>query len=649
MENLRKGATLVWDGVVAALAVNIAFRLRFGFIRPVPFSYTQNQQLFILALTLIFLGFGLLLGTHGEWGPGRALSQPLRLGLSAVATSGLVLLLDRGLGLGVPLEVVAIVALLLFSLSLAGRLIPAWIFSFGRRRRRGQPTQRRAVIYGAGELGCYLVEKLRREPEQGILPIAFADDNPRLPHRILGLRVLGGGDILGEVLPACRADLLIIAINHLPKERLRALVATAGRARVMVQRFGLTAPTGGMEGAALGEINLEELLRREEVSLNMGAVEALLRGRRVLVTGAAGSIGSELCRQALRFGAAELILFDFHENGLFAMGAELGASYPPERFHLELGSVRDEKRLDAVMARYRPELVLHAAAHKHVPMMELSPEEAVKNNVFGTRNVAAAAIRHGAERFLLISTDKAVNPTSIMGATKRVAELLVQSMGQTAGDTRLCAVRFGNVLGSNGSVVPTFRRQIAAGGPVTVTHPEMRRFFMTIPEAVQLVLEAVTMAKGGEIFVLAMGEPVKIYDLACDMIRLSGLTPEVDIPIVFTGTRPGEKLYEELSLWEEEPEQTQNKKITINHPALPAPAVLEEGLRLLAVAAGMSDPEPTDTRAKHARAETAQSENAQAETAGANHAQANGTSAAAALEEALALLIPTFRHGGDGP
>jgi FlaA1/EpsC-like NDP-sugar epimerase len=284
-----------------------------------------------------------------------------------------------------------------------------------------------------------------------------------------------------------------------------------------------------------------------------------------MVTGGVGSIGSEICRQVLGFGAKKLIIFDINENGLFDIDNELKKIYDTNRYELTLGSIRDERRLDELFKVYQPNIVFHAAAHKHVPMMEANPKEAIKNNVFGTINVAKSAIAHHAEKFILISTDKAVNPTNIMGASKRIAELCIQKLDNW-GETELAAVRFGNVLGSNGSVVPFFKEQIKSGGPVTVTHPDMRRYFMTIPEAVQLVLEAGSMACGGEIFVLDMGEPVKIYDLACDLIRLSGYEPEKDIKVVFSGLRPGEKLFEEISLKGEDTTRTGNNKIYICKP-----------------------------------------------------------------------------------
>lgn len=330
------------------------------------------------------------------------------------------------------------------------------------------------------------------------------------------------------------------------------------------QTIGFTAYKNSAYGkTAIDDIRLEELLHRSSVSIDMSVASRLVKNKVVLITGGAGSIGSEICRQVLKLGASLAVIFDISENGLFHIGNELKKSFGAERFALRIGSVRDTPRLNEIFREFDISIVFHAAAHKHVPMMEFNPIEAVKNNVFGTRNTAKAAMAWGADRFILISTDKAVNPTNIMGATKRIAELTVLLLNSQSKKTKLSAVRFGNVLGSSGSVVPHFIEQIKNGGPVTVTHPDMRRYFMTIPEAVGLVLEASAIGDGGEIFVLDMGRPVKIYDLACDLICRAGLVPNKDIKIEFCGLRPGEKLFEEIRLAEEDVTKTDNNKIFI--------------------------------------------------------------------------------------
>lgn len=315
----------------------------------------------------------------------------------------------------------------------------------------------------------------------------------------------------------------------------------------------------------LRDIEIEDLLGRDTVKLDNENIESLIKEKIILVTGAGGSIGSELCRQIVKYKPEKLVMLDIYENNLYDIEQELKTKFPKIKLDAIIASVRDKKRLEEIFEKYNPYLVFHAAAHKHVPLMENNPLEAIKNNVFGTYNVVNACDKYKVKRFILISTDKAVNPTNIMGASKRICEMIVQAKSRVS-DTQFAAVRFGNVLGSNGSVIPLFKKQIAEGGPVTVTHKEITRFFMTIPEAVELVLQAMTYAKGGEIFVLDMGEPVKIYDLAESLIKLSGLVPNEDIKIEFTGLRPGEKLYEELLMGEEGLEKTSHNKIFVAEP-----------------------------------------------------------------------------------
>ncbi|MFR1103969.1 MAG: UDP-N-acetylglucosamine 4,6-dehydratase family protein [Acutalibacteraceae bacterium] len=315
----------------------------------------------------------------------------------------------------------------------------------------------------------------------------------------------------------------------------------------------------------LKKVEIQDLLGREPIQINIDEIRKYISGKVIMVTGGGGSIGSELCRQIAKSNPKQLLIFDIYENNAYDIQMELKRKYPALDLVVLIGSVRNTARLDVVLGKYRPEIVFHAAAHKHVPLMEDSPNEAIKNNVFGTYKMAQAAVKYGVKKFVLISTDKAVNPTNIMGASKRLCEMVVQMMNRES-DTEFVAVRFGNVLGSNGSVIPLFEKQIAQGGPVTVTHPDITRFFMTIPEAVSLVLQAGYYAKGGEIFVLDMGEPVKIDSMARDLIRLSGFEPDVDIAVVYTGLRPGEKLYEELLMEEEGLQDTENKLIHIGKP-----------------------------------------------------------------------------------
>ncbi len=424
----------------------------------------------------------------------------------------------------------------------------------------------RVLVVGAGYMGSLIIPRMQVAPLRLGAPVACIDDDPnKWGKRIHGVRVIGGRDQIRRVAVEYRIDEIIVAIPSLDapsrREVYRLAVATGCRLKTAQDISDMVLDQD--QPLKLREVRVEDLLERQEIHLDTEAIGAILQAKTILVTGGGGSIGSEICRQLLPYRPRRLVLYDIYENGVFDLRNELAEEAPGDLdLVVMIGSVRDETRLEQIFDRYRPQVVFHAAAHKHVPLMEDSPGEAVKNNVFGTLNVARAAERHGAERFVMISTDKAVNPTNAMGATKRIAESLVQGLFRGS-RTHFAVVRFGNVLGSNGSVIPTFRHQIARGGPVTVTHPEIIRFFMTIPEAARLVLQAASMARGGEIYILNMGEPVRILDLAENLIRLSGYEPYRDIEIVFTGLRPGEKLFEELQMSDEETLKTENRDIMV--------------------------------------------------------------------------------------
>ncbi|MEW6434125.1 MAG: nucleoside-diphosphate sugar epimerase/dehydratase [Myxococcota bacterium] len=431
------------------------------------------------------------------------------------------------------------------------------------QRKEGQ--RKRVLIVGAGNAGEMLVREMLKTHGGRYELVGFLDDDPiKRGVAIHGVKVLGRLAEAPKLVEARSIDEVVIAIPSASGKEMRRIVDTVKGAGVSIRTMpGIDQLISGQVTInQLRSVNIEDLLGREPVSLDTESLKSLLASHVVLVTGAGGSIGSELCRQVARFAPRQLVLLERSEPAMFEVHRELVRHFPGVEVVPCIADVCDVARVRSVFARHRPTVVLHAAAHKHVPMMEWNPGEALKNNVGGTRVVADAAHEFNAQQFVMISTDKAVNPTSIMGATKRVAELYVQAMSQKS-KTRFVAVRFGNVLGSAGSVIPIFKEQIAAGGPVTVTHPDMRRYFMTIPEASQLVLQAATMGRGGEIFVLDMGEPVKIVDLARDLITLSGLVPDKDIEIRFTGLRPGEKLFEELSTAEENAEKTRHPKIFI--------------------------------------------------------------------------------------
>jgi FlaA1/EpsC-like NDP-sugar epimerase len=421
------------------------------------------------------------------------------------------------------------------------------------------------MLVGAGTAGVLVAKEMARCPELGLTPVGFLDDDPvKIGSVIHGIPVVGTTDQLARQCARYGAQQALITIATASGAQIRRITRLCEEARVAARIIpGIHEIVGGqLNLSRIRDVAIEDLLRRDPVELDESAVSAAMRGRVILVTGAGGSIGSELCRQVARFGPARLVLVEQAENNLFHIDRELREAFPNLSIEPCIADICDKHRVEGIFATFSPEVVFHAAAHKHVPMMEKNPAEAVKNNVLGTKMLADTADRFKVLHFVMISTDKAVNPTSVMGVSKRAAEIYIQSLSQRS-KTKFVAVRFGNVLGSAGSVVPIFREQIARGGPVTVTDPEMKRYFMTIPEASQLVLQAGAIGAGGEIFVLDMGEPVKVVDLARDLITLSGLRPEEDIEIVFTGMRPGEKLFEELSTAEEHVDQTTHPKIFV--------------------------------------------------------------------------------------
>ena len=454
-----------------------------------------------------------------------------------------------------------------------------------RRTRAGLRSEgeKRTMLIGGGQAGAIALREFQTSPRSENKVVCIIDDSPnKVGSYLRGVKIVGGRSSIPAMAEKYDVDEIVLAIPSASRqEKLQILSYCHNTSCTLRTLPGICQLANGeVRIEQIREVDIEDLLGRETVKIDLDEVAAYITGKTVLVTGGGGSIGSELCRQAAAQRPKRLIIFDIYENNAYDIQMEL------RRTHLELdlvvliGSVRDRERVMQVFDRYRPDLVCHAAAHKHVPLMETSPFEAIKNNVFGTYNVAQAADRFGTQRFILISTDKAVNPTNVMGASKRLCEMIVQMMNDRSA-TEYVAVRFGNVLGSAGSVIPLFRKQIRSGGPVTVTDKRVIRYFMTIPEAVQLIFQAGAYARGGEIFVLDMGEPVRIDDLARNMIRLSGFEPDVDIPVVYTGLRPGEKLYEELLLSGEGMQKTKNDLIYIGHEIAFDPAAFEENLMLL--------------------------------------------------------------------
>ena len=437
-----------------------------------------------------------------------------------------------------------------------------------RSRQEHRGASHNVMIIGAGEAGNMIVKELSSVKNRERNVRCIIDDNPTTwGGFVQGVRVIGGRDRIVECADLYSIEEIIVAIPELRGEALSELLNVCKEAncklRVLPGVYQMV--SGEVDLNELRDVDVEDLLGRDSVQVDIDSIAGYVRDKVVLVTGGGGSIGAELCRQIAGHMPAHLVILDIYENSVYEMQQELEHDYPDVRISVRIASVRDSHRMNELFETYRPDIVYHAAAHKHVPLMEDAPAEAVKNNVFGTFATAMAAATHGTKRFVLISTDKAVNPTNIMGATKRVCEMIVQSLNREY-ETEFVAVRFGNVLGSNGSVIPLFKKQIAMGGPVTVTDPEIIRYFMTIPEAVSLVLQAGAYAKGGEIFVLDMGKPVRILDLAENLIKLSGYRVGADIEITFTGLRPGEKLYEEMLMDEEGMKETENKLIHIGSP-----------------------------------------------------------------------------------
>jgi FlaA1/EpsC-like NDP-sugar epimerase len=448
-----------------------------------------------------------------------------------------------------------------------------WFSRYWRETRLGNevsPDQRqRVLVIGAGEAGSLVVREMLRHPETGLYPVGFLDDNKRkVGQQIASVPVLGTSDDLELAIRSHGVNEVLIAIPSAEGKVIRGLVD-----RINAMKSGIkyrTIPgvyellTGKISINRIRDVEIEDLLRRPTIKLDTDKILGYIEGKTVMITGAGGSIGSEIVRQVCRFHPKELILFGHGENSIYQLERELDRNWPEVAYTSVIGALQNGVRLDYVFRRYTPQVVFHTAAHKHVPLMESNPEEAVFNNIVGSKNVVNLALKYGVSHFVNISTDKAVNPTSVMGASKRMVEYIVQDAARRAKENQIfVSVRFGNVLGSRGSVIPLFKQQIAAGGPVTVTHPDMMRYFMTIPEASQLVLQASGQGKNGEIYILDMGEPVRIVDLARDLIRLSGLEPDVDIKIEFSGMRPGEKLFEELMTKEERGASTPHEKIFV--------------------------------------------------------------------------------------
>ena len=468
----------------------------------------------------------------------------------------------------VTLRVNLIASLIIVTSIIGYRVVIRMILTEGYIKKTNNINKKNILIIGAGEATKILLNTLKGSLNDTYNVVGLIDDNAnKIDYAISGKKILGTRYDIPRICKENNIDAIFFTISNISNKERRKILEicqeTGCKVRILPGTKELIKNKPIMEN--FRNIEIEDLLGRDTIKLDNKNIGKLIKNKVVLVTGGGGSIGSELCRQIIKYNPDRLVMIDIYENNLYDIEQELKFDYPEIKIDAIVASIRDKQRLNEIFEQYKPYLVFHAAAHKHVPLMETSPLEAIKNNVFGTYNVVNCADEFNVKRFILISTDKAVNPTNVMGATKRLCEMIVQAKNKVS-QTEYAAVRFGNVLGSNGSVVPLFKKQIANGGPVTVTHKDITRFFMTIPEAVSLVLQAMSGAKGGEIFVLDMGEPVKIYDMAVKLIKLSGLEPNVDIQIKITGLRPGEKLYEELLMAEEGLEQTKHDKIYIAAP-----------------------------------------------------------------------------------
>jgi len=548
----RNRFVLIGDLALIIVSVLGSFALRLD-VSELPFYFPAALMMCAVALLIkipVYFYFGLYrrLWIYASTSELRLITVAVTA--ASVLTSGVMILLisSKFIQPGMPRSALGIDWLLSLVLIGGSRFALRILAEQSSTPRDALREAKRVLIIGAGDAGALVVRELQKSSQLNLIPIGFLDDDPaKQDHQIYGVSVIGKINKLSTIFETQQVDEVIIAIPSAPGNIIR-LVNDACRQKGIASRTmpGIYELIGGKVSVnRLREVDITDLLRREPVRVNDEKVGLTLKGKRVLVTGAGGSIGSELCRQIARRNPAELVLLGHGENSIFDILLELESNYPSLKLIPIIADIRNAQRLDSVFATHQPQIVFHAAAHKHVPLMEANPVEAITNNVIGTRNLVQAALDHKVERFVVISTDKAVRPASIYGATKRLAEMIVLDAARR-NQRAFTVVRFGNVLGSRGSIIPIFKNQIAYGGPITITHPDMTRFFMTIPEAVYLVLQASSMQDGGEVFVLNMGQPVRILDLAEDLIKLSGLEPNIDIEITFTGIRPGEKLAEEL-------------------------------------------------------------------------------------------------------
>ncbi len=559
------------DAIIVNLSFFLAFLIRFEgnlIARPDSIRYIDIYLDNLLELTLIKLGVFFVFGLYKNLWKYASIEDLVQVVtttfVSSSAAVSYMFIMQQHLPRSIYILTFIIDMLLIGGVRLSYRALKS-IKDNGFSKNK---NMKRVMIVGAGQAGAMIIKELKSHEELNSKPVAVIDDDEiKLGRKINNVPIVGDRYHIRKYAEKLNIDEIIIAIPSAYKGEIRDIVEECSKTKCKLKMVpGMYELIDGKVSIKhIRDVDIEDLLGRDPVQVNLDEISGYLKDKVVMVTGGGGSIGSEICRQIAQFSPKKLLVIDIYENNAYDIQNELRHNYPDLDVNVLIGSIRDRHRMEELFRSYKPNAVFHAAAHKHVPLMEDSPKEAIKNNVFGTLNVAELAHTYGVEKFVLISTDKAVNPTNVMGATKRITEMIVQALNKTS-KTEFVAVRFGNVLGSNGSVIPLFKKQIAKGGPVTVTDPEITRYFMTIPEAVQLVIQAGAMAKGGEIFVLDMGEPVKILNLAENLIRLSGFEPYEDIDIKFTGLRPGEKLYEELLMDEEGLTETNHNKIFIGRP-----------------------------------------------------------------------------------
>lgn len=583
-QKLKSGLFVLSDIALLSISLFLAYYLRFDLsAESIPKSFSDNVLMLLVVSVVLKIAVFIPFKLYKSLWRYAGMYELVSVFLASVITNGILFAYIAFVERLAPRSIFVIAGMIDVFFIGGSRLV----YRLYRRLVLGRVIKidnlKRVLIFGAGDAGAMIAKEMELHPELKYKLIAFMDDSPdKIGRKVNGIPILGGVEDVSDIVDKKSIDEIIIAIPSAKPAVINNIYEqcskTSCKVKILPSMSQLIDETIMLK--KIKDVDIEDLLGRDPVMVDLENVAGYLGGKVVLVTGGGGSIGSELCRQISSYGPKRLLMLDNYENNLYSILNELNAKYPELDIVPIIANVRELERLSEIFNEYKPNIVFHAAAHKHVPLMESHPEEAIKNNVFGTWNVASCADKYKADRFVLISTDKAVNPTNVMGATKRIAEMIIQGLN-TKSKTEYVAVRFGNVLGSNGSVIPLFREQIEHGGPVTVTHPDITRFFMTIPEAVQLVIQAGAMAEGGEIFVLDMGEPVKIMDLAKNLIRLSGFEPNEDIDIEITGLRPGEKLYEELLMNEEGLKATRHNKIFVAQPLHTDYELLKRELEIL--------------------------------------------------------------------